>query len=40
MVEAMVERTLEYFREFAKQFRYSMCQSKPLFDRTVTKNFA
>ena len=40
MVEAMVERTPEYFCEFAKQCRYSMCQSESIFDHTVTKNFA
>ena len=40
MVEAMVERTPEYFRQFAKQYRYFICQSEPIFDHTVTKNFA
>ena len=40
MVEAMVERTPEYFRQFAKQYRYFICQSEPIFDHTVRKNFA
>ena len=40
MVKAMVERTPEYFRQFAKQYRYFICQSEPIFDHTVTKNFA
>ena len=40
MVEAMVERTPVYFRQFAKQYRYFICQSQPRFDHTVTKNFA
>ena len=36
----MVERTPEYFGQFAKHYRYFICQSDPMFDRTVTKNFA
>ena len=40
MVEAMVERTPEYFCQFAKQYHYFICQSEPLLDHTVTKNFA
>ena len=40
MVEAMVERRPDYFRQFAKQYRYFICQSNPMFDHTVTKNFA
>ena len=40
MVEAMVERTPEYFRQLAKQYRYFICQSEPIFDHTVKKNFA
>ena len=40
MVEAMVERTPEYFRQFSKQYRYFICRSEPIFDHTVTKNFA
>ena len=27
------------FLEFAKQYRYFICQSEPIFDQTVTKNF-
>ena len=40
MVEAMVERTPEHFVQFANQYLYSICQSEPIFDHTVTKNFA
>ena len=40
MVEAMVERTPEYFRQFANQCRYFICRFEPIFDHTVTKNFA
>ena len=40
MVKAMVERTPEYFRQFAKQYRYFICRCEPIFDHTVTKNFA
>ena len=40
MVEAIFERTPEYFREFAKQCRYCICQSEPIFDHTVTESFA
>ena len=40
MVEAMVERTPEYPCQFAKQYRYFICRSEPIFDHTVTKNFA
>ena len=40
MVEARVERTPEYFRQFAKQYRFFICQSEPIFDHTVTENFA
>ena len=40
MVEAMVERTPEFFRQFSKQYRYFICRSEPIFDHTVTKNFA
>ena len=36
----MVERTPEFFRQFSKQNRYFLCQSEPMFDNTVTKNFA
>ena len=36
----MVERTPEYFCQFAKQYRYPICQSEPIFDHTVTKNLA
>ena len=36
----MVKRTPEYFRQIAKQYRYFICQSEPIFDHTVTKNFA
>ena len=36
----MVERTPEYFSQFAKQYRYFICQSQPIFDHTVTKKFA
>ena len=36
----MVERTPEYFRQFSKQYRYYICRSEPIFDHTVTKNFA
>ena len=40
MVEAMVEHTQEYFRQFAKQYCYFIFRSEPIFDHTVTKNFA
>ena len=40
MVEAMVERTANYFRQFSKQYRYFICRSEPIFDQTLTKNFA
>ena len=40
MVEALVERTPEYFRQFSKQYRFFTCRSEPIFDHTVTKNFA
>ena len=40
MVEAMVERTPEYFRQFAEQYRYFISRSEPIFDHTVTKHFA
>ena len=36
----MVERTPEYFRQFSKQYRYFICRSQPIFDHSVTKNFA
>ena len=39
MVEAMVERTPEYFRQYSKQYRYFICRSEPIFDHTVTQNF-
>ena len=29
-----------YPRQFAKQYRYFICRSEPIFDHTVTKNFA
>ena len=40
MVEALVERTPEHFRQFAKKYRHFICQSEPVFYQTVTKNFA
>ena len=40
MVEAMFERTPEYFRQFQKLFRYFICNSEPQFDSYLTKNFA
>ena len=40
MVEEMVERTPEYFRQFSKQYNYFICRSEPIFDHTITKNFA
>ena len=40
MVEALVERTPEYFRQLAKQYRYFICRCEPKFHHTVTKNFA
>ena len=40
VVESMVERTPEYFRQCAKQYRYFICQSEPIFDLTKTRNFA
>ena len=40
MVEAMVERILDFFRQFSKQYRYFICRSEPIFDHTVTKNVA
>ena len=39
MVEAVVELTPEYFRQFAKQYRNFLCQREHIFDHTVTKNF-
>ena len=39
MVEAMFERTPEYFRQFQKLFRYFICNSDPQFDSNLTKNF-
>ena len=38
MVEATVERTPGYFRQFAKQYRYFICQREPIFELTLTKN--
>ena len=40
MVEAMFERTPEYFRQFQKLFRYFICNSEPQFESNPTKNFA
>ena len=40
MVEAMFERTPEYFRQFQKLFRYFISNSEPQFDSNLTKNFA
>ena len=40
MVEAMFERTPEFFRLFQKLFRYFICNSEPQFDSNLTKNFA
>ena len=40
MVEAMFERTPEYFRQFQKLFRCFICNSEPQFDCNLTKNFA
>ena len=36
----MVESTPEYFPQFSKQYRYFICRSEPIFDHTVTHNFA
>ena len=35
----MVGGTPEYFRQFAKQFRYFISRSESIFDHTVTNNF-
>ena len=40
MVEAMFERTPEYFRQFQKLFRYFICNSEPQIHSNLTKNFA
>ena len=40
MVEAMFERTPEYFQQFQKLFRFFMCNTEPQFDFTLTKHFA
>ena len=36
----MVGHTPEYFCKFDKQYPYFICQSEPIFDHTVLKNFA
>ena len=40
MVEAMFERTPEYYQQFQKLFRYFICNTEPQFDSNLTKNFA
>ena len=37
MVEAMFERTPEYFRQFQKLFQYFICNSEPHLDSNLTK---
>ena len=41
MVEAMFERTPEFFRQFQKKFHYFICRSEPIFDtKDVNNSFA
>ena len=40
MVEAVVGHTHEHSCQFAKQYRYFICQSEPIFDHAVPKNSA
>ena len=41
MVEAMFERTPEFFRQFQKKFHYFICRSEPIFDtKEINNSFA
>ena len=40
MIDAMFERTPEYFRQFQNFFRYFIGITEPQFDSNLTKNFA
>ena len=41
MVEAMFERTPEFFRQFRKKFHYFICRSEPIFDtKEINNSFA